>query len=129
MLLDTHVVLWLMADDVQLGAHAREQIRGGQPILASTASLWEIAIKADLGKIEAPHDFPDLVEQAGLRWLPVTAAHTWAVRDVTGMPHSDPFDRILAAQATVEDVPLMTADTALLGADLGPRVALVDARR
>ncbi|TDE99114.1 type II toxin-antitoxin system VapC family toxin [Occultella glacieicola] len=129
MLLDTHVVLWLTADDGRLGSSARQQIAGSGAVLISAASLWEIAIKAELGKLGVPDDLPERLDRSGLRWLPVTAAHSWATRDVRGLPHRDPFDRLLVAQAVSEGVPLLTADAALLTAHLEPAVTLIDARR
>ena len=127
MLLDTHVVLWLLADDRRLGPKAREAIQGRVAHM-SAASLWEMAIKAELGKITVPDELPELIEQAGLVWLPVTPAHTWAVRTVRGLPHRDPFDRLLLAQAGAERLDLLTADQTLLSASLEPSVRLVDAR-
>jgi len=128
MLLDTHVVLWLLADDPAFGQGARERIRDAAAVHVSAASLWEVAIKAELGKLDVPDDLPDQIQRAGLVLLPVTAAHSWATREVTGLPHRDPFDRLLVAQARLERLALVTADRALLAADLGPGVTLVDAR-
>lgn len=129
MLLDTHVVLWLVADDDRLGTAARGLLTDGGPVLVSAASLWEIAIKVELGKLEVPADLPDRIEAAGVRWLPVTGAHSWAVRDLSGLPHRDPFDRLLLAQAAFEGIPLMTADATVLSASISPEVTLIDARR
>ncbi|MCC2333787.1 type II toxin-antitoxin system VapC family toxin [Cellulomonas wangsupingiae] len=128
-LLDTHVVLWLLADDPRLGPRARDRLAAAGERLVSTASLWEIAIKVELGKLHVPDDLPTRITAAGLGWLEPGAVHTWAVRDVRGMPHRDPFDRLLLAQASVERVALMTADQALLDARLDPDVTRVDARR
>lgn len=129
MLLDTHVVLWLVADDDRLGTAARGLLTDGGPVLVSAASLWEIAIKVELGKLEVPADLPDRIERAGVRWLPVTGAHSWAVRDLSGLPQRDPFDRLLLAQAAFEGIPLMTADATVLSASISPEVTLIDARR
>ena len=128
MLLDTHVVLWLLADDPRLGPRARDLLASAGERLVSTASLGEIAIKAELGRLTVPDDPPARITSAGLGWLEPGAAHTWAVRDVGGMPHRDPFDRLLVAQASVERLVLMTADQALLDARLDPHVIRVDAR-
>lgn len=129
MLLDTHVLLWLLADDPSLGEAARSAVIEATAVHVSSASLWEIAIKAELGRIEVPDDLPRRVGAAGLQTLPVTSAHAWATRTVTGLPHRDPFDRLLVAQAAVERLRFVTADRALLAADLVPRVTLLDARR
>lgn len=128
MLLDTHVVLWLLADDARLGPHARARLAWATDRLVSAASLWEIAIKADLGKLTVPEDLPARVAAAGLAMLDVRAGHAWAVRSLSGLEHRDPFDRMLLAQARDEGVPLLTADAAILGADLQPAVDRIDAR-
>ncbi|MGA8255205.1 MAG: type II toxin-antitoxin system VapC family toxin [Nocardioides sp.] len=128
MLLDTHVALWLLDDSPRLGARARElmQSEAGKP-LVSTAALWEIAIKAQLGRIEVPDDLPERIEAAGLGWLPVAPAHAWRSRTVD-LPHRDPFDRLLVAQAAMERATLVTADRVLLAAAPGD-VPLLDARQ
>ncbi len=128
MLLDTHVLLWMLADDRRLGATARELMLEEGDLFISSASVWEMAIKVDCGKLEVPDDLLTLVEAAGLAWLPVTPAHAWASREVAGLPHRDPFDRILVAQAGLTEEPLLTADQVLLTAPLEPSVRLIDAR-
>lgn len=128
MLLDTHVVLWLLTDDARIGAKARERLAAAVALHVSTASLWEIAIKRELGRLRVPDDLPDLIHRSGLQWLAITARHAWSVLDVAGLPPRDPFDRLLAAQARVEGMPLMTADRALLAADV-PGVVMLEARR
>lgn len=109
-LVDTHALLWWLADDASLSAGARHALADpGQDALVSTASIWEIAIKRALGKLTAPDDLPDLIVAAGFDLLAVTAAHAWQVRDLP-LHHRDPFDRLLVAQALVEDVPVVTSD-------------------
>ncbi len=126
MLLDTHVLLWLLTDDPSLGAGARSAVAGAGAVHVSAASVWEIAIKAGLGKLEVPDDLLQRVQASGLSTLAVTQAHTWATRSVPGLPHRDPFDRLLVAQAQVERLTLLTADRVLLAADLP--VTVLDAR-
>ena len=128
MLLDTHVLVWLLEGDERLGAGARDALVQAHAVHVSAASLWEVAIKVELGRMQAPDDLPGLVSRSGLQHLPVTGEHAWAVRGVE-LPHRDPFDRLLLAQASVEGLPLVTADRAILGADLPPGVRVVDARR
>ena len=108
-LIDTHVLLWWLVDDPSLSQHARTTIHDADEALISTASVWEIAIKRSLGKLTAPDDLLEVVHAEGFSWLPVGADHAW---EVTKLPshHSDPFDRLLIAQARVEGVPLVTAD-------------------
>lgn len=128
MLVDTHVMLWLVSGDDRLGPRARSALVAAPERLASTASLWEAAIKVQIGKLAAPETLPDLVTAAGLEWLPIDAHHAWGIRTLRGLPHRDPFDRLLLAQAHAVGVPLLTADRALLTADLHPAIPRVDAR-
>jgi PIN domain nuclease of toxin-antitoxin system len=110
LLLDTHTVLWWLADDPNLSTAARDAI--ADPInepLVSAASIWEIAIKRTLGKLTAPEDLPDRISEQDLGWLPVLPGHAWQVRALP-MHHGDPFDRILIAQALVEKLPIVTVD-------------------
>ena len=110
LLLDTHTVLWWLADDPALSPTAREAIADptNEP-LVSAASLWEIAIKRALGKLTAPDDLPDRITEQGLGWLAVEPGHAWQVRDLPAH-HRDPFDRILIAQALIERLPVLTID-------------------
>ena len=80
-------------------------------VLVSVASLWEIAIKNALGKLEAPEDLPRRVVELGFESLPIDVEHAWAVRQLPHH-HRDPFDRLLIAQAQVEGLPIVTADPA-----------------
>ncbi len=86
--------------------------------MVSTASLWEIAIKSALGKLEAPDDLPQRVEQLGFDLLPVSAEHAWQVRTLPAPRHAYPFDRLLIAQAQVERLPILTADPAFAAYDV-----------
>lgn len=129
MLLDTHALLWLLTDDARLGPSARRLLDRAADRWVSTVSLWEIAIKVDLGKLTAPDDLPARVTGAGLEWLDLRPGPAWSVRAVAGLPHRDPFDRLLLAQAHDAGVPFLTADEQILAADLSPAVDLVDARR
>ncbi|WP_432560344.1 type II toxin-antitoxin system VapC family toxin [Granulicoccus sp. GXG6511] len=128
-LLDTHVLLWLLEDSPRLGEGTRGWLQRQPRVFVSAASVWEIAIKQELGKITTPDELPDLIERSGLDWLPVAPIHSWTVRKVSGLPHRDPFDRMLLAQAHQESLTLVTADAVLLGADVVPPVARRDPRR
>lgn len=122
MLLDSHVLLWLLTDDQQLGARTRAQLAAAPRVWFSAATVWELRIKQQLGKLSLPDDFVVRLGQAGLVELTVSAAHADAI-GLIELPHRDPFDRLLLAQAMVEGVPFVTADAALLG-----RPGVVDAR-
>jgi PIN domain nuclease of toxin-antitoxin system len=109
MLLDTHAVLWFVAGDRRrIGPSLQARIEADATTV-SVASLWEIAIKAALGRLEAPTDLPERIEQLGFELLPVAADHAWRVRHLP-FHHRDPFDRLLIAQAQVERMPIVTAD-------------------
>ncbi|BBU23748.1 type II toxin-antitoxin system VapC family toxin [Mycobacterium xenopi] len=115
LLLDTHVLLWLLDDSPRLGIQARDRIAVGSAVYVSAASTWELAIKAALGKIALPEDLNDAIDRSALRDLPVTRRHTLA-SDLIALPHKDPFDAVLVAQAKVERLKLLTADGKLLQA-------------
>jgi PIN domain nuclease of toxin-antitoxin system len=115
LLLDTHVVLWLLDDSPRLGTQARNRITESAAVYISAASTWELAIKAAIGKIALPDDLDDAIDRSALRDLPVTRRHTLA-SDLMALPHKDPFDAVLVAQATVERLTLLTADAELLKA-------------
>ena len=121
LLVDTHVLLWWLADDAALSSDARELLKDpNNELLVSAASLWEIAIKRALGKLSAPEDLPELISAQGFGWLPVTSAHAWKVSDLPAH-HRDPFDRLLIAQATVEQLEIITADRRFKAFDVGVR--------
>ena len=123
LLLDTHVLLWALDDPARLGRKTRSLIERSEA-LVSVASLWEISIKAGLGKlkIEPRHVF-DAIEPSGFDLLPVQATHALEVFSL-GAVHGDPFDRLLVAQAMSERITLLTFDQALLG--YGPSVRLAE---
>ncbi|WP_175781191.1 type II toxin-antitoxin system VapC family toxin [Burkholderia anthina] len=113
LLLDTHIFLWIVTNDRRLSARARKLISGADERFVSSASIWEAAIKADLGKLDI--DVGRLVRSmgpSGIRELPVSAVHGAAVRDLPHH-HRDPFDRLLVAQARHEPLQLVTADAQL----------------
>lgn len=118
LLVDSHVVLWHVLDDRRLGPVPTEAIEAdGTTVLVSTASLWEIAIKASVGKLDAPDDLPERVQELGFELLPVSAEHAWRVRALP-LHHRDPFDRLLIAQAQIERLPVVTADPAFRDYDV-----------
>lgn len=113
-LLDTQVWLWWQADDRRLGRHARSTIASAPEVHVSAASIWEIAIKAALGKLDFPEDSPiaEELERDGFRSMPITIEHAMAVRTLPPI-HRDPFDRMLVAQAHIEGLVIITADSIL----------------
>lgn len=112
-LLDTHVYLWAVAGSPQLKQPARRIIQAADEVHVSAASIWEIAIKTRLGKIEADAaELAAAIDASGFVELPVRAAHAAAVAGLE-LHHHDPFDRILIAQATVEPLRFLTSDATL----------------
>jgi PIN domain nuclease of toxin-antitoxin system len=113
LLLDTHILIWLMEADARLKDAARAIIVDAEEVHFSSASIWEIAIKARLGKIRTdPEKLLELSLKAGLRELVVTARHGVATKSLP-LLHRDPFDRLLVAQAQTETMRLITADPQL----------------
>lgn len=113
LLLDTHILLWLMADSRRLKPQARLLIEGAQEVYVSPASILEIAIKRRLGKIkEDPEEIVARFEEAGLKELPVISGHAVACGKLP-LLHHDPFDRLLLGQAMFEPMHLVTADAQL----------------
>ena len=113
LLLDTHVVLWSVAGSSKLSAAGHKAIGEAEAVFVSAASVWEIAIKSALGKIDADVDLLiDALEASGFRELPVRAVHAARVAKLP-LLHGDPFDRLLIAQALHEPLLLLTADAAL----------------
>lgn len=124
-LLDTHVVLWLGLDSPRLGPTARKLIAGAGQVSVSAASVWEIAIKASTGKLNAPADPLERIEATGVDLIAITPEDAWAIHDVE-LPHRDPFDQMLVAQARRRGLSLLTADGVLLASDLP--IESIDAR-
>ena len=113
MLLDTHVFLWAVSGSRQLTPKIRAVIKGADEVFVSAASIWEIAIKVRLGKLEAePVAMAGAIEESGFKELPVRAVHAAYVANLP-LHHTDPFDRLLVAQAVTEPLRLLTADGAL----------------
>jgi len=110
LLLDTHVLLWWLSDDSQLGAESREAISNPRnQVYVSAASTWEISIKKSIGKLTAPEDLDAIVESEGFDKLPITLFHG----EQAGLlpeRHKDPFDRMLIAQAQSDGLVIVTND-------------------
>ena len=124
-LLDTHLLLWALAEPRKLPPGARGRIEGAE-VFVSAASLWEVSIKSALGKLSAdPAELLAEIEPAGFSLLPVTGEHAAAVARLPAL-HADPFDRMLIAQAKTEPLLLLTNDDLLAG--YGDCVELVAAK-
>lgn len=113
LLVDTHVLLWWLADDRKLKANVRAVLAApANLVFVSAASIWELRIKEGLGKVDLPTDFEEVLGAQSFEQLSVTATHAHSLR---GLPlhHRDPFDRMLVAQATLEGLTIVTHDDAL----------------
>lgn len=117
MLLDTHVFLWLQTEPERLGQALRLLEEPGTDLLLSAASSWEIAIKHGLGRLPLPDPpdeyVPERLRLSGVIGLPIEHSHALAVSSLPPL-HRDPFDRMIVAQAMILDVPVITADPAVI---------------
>ncbi len=108
LLLDTHALIW-WDEGRGLRAEARRAIEEADSVYVSAASAWEVAIKAGLGRLRPLRTVAQAAEESGFVELPVTFQHAERVA-VLPMHHRDPFDRILLAQAQVENLTVITRD-------------------
>ena len=113
LLLDTHALLWWLDDDPRLGRPAREAIANPSSVaVVSAASVWEIAIKQALGRLDPPEPLQISLERERFDELPITHAH--ALRAGALPPHhKDPFDRMLVAQAELQGLTIVSRDPSL----------------
>lgn len=122
-LLDTHVFLWLIADDARLSETARKAfLDSGNQVYLSPASLWEIGVKMSLGRLSLREGWLRVVEEQmksnSIHWLPIETVHC---ERVSRLPfhHRDPFDRMLISQAVTEEMCILSSDGRFL--DYGVR--------
>jgi PIN domain nuclease of toxin-antitoxin system len=112
LLLDTHALLALLSSDYPLSSQAEEAIeRADTQLLVSVVSVWEIAIKRAIGKLEAPKDLLARIDETETEMLSITARHANATGELP-LHHGDPFDRLLIAQAKLEGCAIVTRDRA-----------------
>ena len=110
LLLDTHTLLWWLADDPQLGQGARALVAdGANEVYVSAASAWEISIKKALGKLKAPDGLDSVVLDEGFSQLEISFFHGEKAGELPPL-HRDPFDRMLIAQAQAEGLDIITSD-------------------
>ncbi len=113
-LLDTHTFLWFINDDASLSSTAKALIEDPEnTIYLSVASIWEMAIKVSLDKLEMPSPFTDFIDEQldknTIILLNIKTAHTGIVATLP-FHHRDPFDRLIIAQSKVEDIPIIGKD-------------------
>jgi PIN domain nuclease of toxin-antitoxin system len=117
MLLDTHIFLWWLFDDARLPGEIRDYVKdGSNRVYVSAASVWEISTKFRLGRLpqakSVAKNVPEWIIKAGFQPLSIAPEHA-QLAGAWKIVHRDPFDRMLAAQARIEDLPLATVDTML----------------
>ena len=112
LLLDTHVFLWWKMNDSRLKNNVRSEIASADLVFVSAASAWEAAIKVALKKLKIPESFAAGVEASGFEKLPIHFSHAEAAAALPGH-HGDPFDRMLIAQAQIENLTLVSHDRQL----------------
>jgi PIN domain nuclease of toxin-antitoxin system len=114
LLLDSHVFVWAVFSPEKLGARIRSVVEDSDMLYVSTVTLWELAIKYRIGKfVHPPLDLARELRDLGADELNISHEHLVALPGVE-LPHGDPFDAMLVAQARAEDLALVTADRALL---------------
>lgn len=115
-LLDTHAFLWAAAEPSRLSVRATEVCKS-EELLLSVVSLWEIALKVQIGKLELPGNPQTYISRqlmiGRISVLPILARHAFRIGELP-MNHRDPFDRMLAAQSLEEKIPLVTCDPLFL---------------
>ncbi len=116
LLLDTHILLWAAGQPEKLSEATRTLLTTPEnSLFFSAASIWEIVIKLRLGREDFrvdPYRFTKMLVAHGYTELPITAEHALRV-DSLPLPHKDPFDRLLLAQARTEGMLLLTGDAAV----------------
>lgn len=114
-LLDTHILLWLSADSSKLSDRVKTIILEEQnSLFLSLASIWELQIKSQLGKLSLTRPLPDLLKQQcetnDINLLPIALEHIFTLNDLPHH-HRDPFDRLLLAQSKFEKMPILSIDS------------------
>ncbi len=119
-LLDTNVLLWLFVGDKRLSTGVKDKIEcNPENYFVSIVSLWEIATKCAIGKLDIAMDIPEAVEKSGFYSLSLLKSHIYKY-ELLPLLHHDPFDRMLVAQALSERIPLLSSDLFLK--DYGVRI-------
>jgi PIN domain nuclease of toxin-antitoxin system len=110
LLLDTHALLWWLADDARLGRRARQAIAAPTNLVfVSAATAWEIALKRAVGKLVAPGDVEEWLVESNFQPLPIHIGEAVASAELP-LHHRDPFDRLLVAQAQIGRMTIVTGD-------------------
>src|SRR6476660_6301989 len=113
LLLDTHTFLWFIEDNARLSTEAKNQLESDVDLVISVGSFWEMAIKVSIGKLTLTQPFeafiPDQLAKNVIGVLPIILEHLVLVSTLP-LYHRDPFDRLLIAQAIIEQLPIVSKD-------------------
>ena len=112
-IIDTHTLLWYLRDSPELSTAARKTIDTENLIFTSVASLWEIAIKHSIGKLELEFSISQIEQlcvQKDISILPIESSHLDEIQNLPNH-HNDPFDRLIICQARIENLTIITRDT------------------
>ena len=112
-LLDTHALIWFMYDDSKIPESTLKRIKTEDKVYVSVASLWEIAIKQSIGKIDLTNPISEIVKkcrETDINVLQIEPQHLDHIKTLPNI-HGDPFDRLLISQAVTEGMTLVTKDS------------------
>ncbi len=113
-LIDSHILIWLLYCPDRIPASVKNTLLSQDKVLVSVVSLWELAIKFKIGKLQhSPNELLEGVKKSNIGIINLDSQHVERMVDIV-LPHNDPFDTMLIAQATTEGIALVTADKQLL---------------
>ncbi|MEK7572212.1 MAG: type II toxin-antitoxin system VapC family toxin [Patescibacteria group bacterium] len=117
-LIDTHIFIWWMENSKNLSSEIKQLLQDPQQkVFLSVVSIWEMLIKQSKNQLRLPKDMEEGVIESGYTILPIAFPHAIGLKDLP-LLHTDPFDRMLIAQAKVEGLTLITADKKIWQYDL-----------
>lgn len=108
-LIDTHVLLWALCDDPRLAKHHRALIERNEGLAVSAVTIWEMSIKRSIGKLDFDGDLVEPLVSRAIPIIAITEHHAVRVQALA-RHHGDPFDRLLIAQAQVENLSILTGN-------------------
>jgi PIN domain nuclease of toxin-antitoxin system len=111
-LLDTHTLIWFLDNDLRLPPSAKKQIESAESVFVSIVSIWEIAIKINIGKLKLKTDFQAIEQNLVAQDISILEINIAAIKTYLNLPlhHRDPFDRILIAQSIDRALTIISCD-------------------